>query len=327
MILAGDIGGTKTILALYDVAGENCLSKQQYTSTHYAHFSDLLNDFLCDHATQAITACCLGVAGAIVDGVCSTTNLPWQLNQQAISKQLGIAHTTLLNDLEAAAWGVLNLPEQHYVSLNPQAEYKQGHSAILAAGTGLGEAIIVWDGEKYTVLPCEGGHTDFAPRNAQEIELLRYLMAKHPQHVSYERVVSGEGLVNIYQFLKETGYAVAQNSIEQQIAQGDKAAVIGSAGVAGTDSLCVEALSLFCRVYGAEASNLALKCLPYSGIYLAGGIAAKILPFLAQSDFLASYLAKGRFSELLSKIPVKVCTNPEVGLLGALSYATKQLNK
>ena len=321
MILAGDIGGTKTILALFK---ENaCLKKQQYASADYASFSTLLADFLNDVDIKKINACCMGVAGPIVNGDCVTTNLPWLLSQQAISEQLDIKQTTLLNDLAATAWGVLSLPEQDFVSLNPDARPQQGNIAVIAAGTGLGEAIIAWNSAEYNVMASEGGHTDFSPTNAQEIELLRYLMDKHPDHVSCERVISGEGLINIYQFLKDTGYAPVQANIEQQMATGDSAAVIGMAGVVGSDVLCVEALSVFCRLYGAEAGNLALKCLPYSGIYLAGGIAAKILPFLENSQFMSRYLAKGRFLSLLKEIPIKICINPEVGLLGALSYAAK----
>lgn len=324
MILAGDIGGTKTLLAIFSASdATSCIKKQHYASAAYTSFTDLLADFLTGVDCTQINACCMGVAGPIVNGDCITTNLPWVLRQQQISEQIDTPAVYLLNDLAATAWGVLSLPEQHFVELNPNAQWQQGNIAVLAAGTGLGEAIIAWDGNHHHVMASEGGHTDFAPRNAQEIELLRHLMEKHPDHVSCERVISGEGLINIYQFLKKTGYAPAQAHIEQSMANGDIAAVIGEAGVAGSDALCVEALGLFCRLYGAEASNLALKCLPYAGIYLAGGIAAKILPFLEKSEFLPSYLAKGRFLSLLQKLSIKVCTNPEAGLLGAVSYALK----
>jgi glucokinase len=324
MILVGDIGGTKTILALFASSDTtSVLKKHYYASADYASFSTLLADFLSDIDSQQITACCLGVAGPIVNGDCSTTNLPWVLHRHVIHSQLGIAQVTLLNDLVATAWGVLSLPEYEFVSLNPDARVQQGNMAILAAGTGLGEAIIAWNGSQYHVMATEGGHTDFAPTNEQEIALLRYLMNKHPDHVSSERVISGEGLINIYQFLKDIGYAPAQAAIEQQMATGDKAAIIGTAGNAGSDALCVATLNIFSRLYGAETGNLALKCLPYGGIYLAGGIAAKILPFLQNSEFMARYLAKGRFLSLLKGIPIKICTNPEVGLFGALNYAAK----
>ena len=321
MILAGDIGGTKTLLALFSHNGD-VVKQQLYASANYANFSDLLANFI-RNIESNITACCMGVAGPIINGDCVTTNLPWHLKQQSISEQLSGIPVHLLNDLEATAWGVLHLSEQDFVDFNPNAQARQGNIAVLAAGTGLGEAIISWDGEQHHVMATEGGHTDFAPHTEQEIELLRYLIAKHPDHVSNERVISGEGLINIYQFLKSTGYAAVQEDIEKKMAQGDIAAVIGEAGMRGSDALCEQALHIFCRLYGAEASNLALKCLPYGGIYLAGGIAAKILPFLINSEFMARYQAKGRFYDLLQTIPVKVCINPEVGLVGAFSYAIK----
>ena len=230
-----------------------------------------------------------------------------------------------MTDLEAAAWGLLDLPERNFVELNPDAQSQQGHTAVVAAGTGLGEAIIAWDGAAHQVIASEGGHTDFSPTNEQEIALLRYLMEKYPEHVSWERLLSGEGLINIYQFLKHINYAQTNPETEQQMTERDPAAVIGEAGVSGSDALCVEALKLFCRLYGSESGNLALKCLPYGGVYLAGGIGAKILPVLQQGEFMRGFLAKGRCRAVLQKLSVKVCTNPEVALLGALSYAKKRL--
>lgn len=327
MILAGDIGGTKTILALYKVEGGNwrCAKKEQFSSSAYQAFNEILDLFLGDVQQVQVSAACIGVAGPIVDGNCSTTNLPWVLNQTKIGAQLHTRNVKLLNDLESTAWGVLELPEHNFVELNSHAELQEGNIAILAAGTGLGESIIIWDGTKNYVMATEGGHADFAPGTEQEIALLHYLREKYPEHVSYERLLSGEGLINIYQFLKKNGWATAQSEIEQQMARRDPAAVIGEAGVAGSDALCVEALNIFCRIYGAESGNLALKCLPYAGIYLAGGIASKILSFLQKEAFMQGFLAKGRYRPVLEKISVKVCTNPEAALLGAASYAIKQL--
>lgn len=327
MILAGDIGGTKTILALYKVEGGNwrCAKKEQFSSSAYQAFNEILDLFLGDVQQVQVSAACIGVAGPIVDGNCSTTNLPWVLNQTKIGAQLHTRNVKLLNDLESTAWGVLELPEHNFVELNSHAEPQEGNIAILAAGTGLGESIIIWDGTKNYVMATEGGHADFAPGTEQEIALLHYLREKYPEHVSYERLLSGEGLINIYQFLKKNGWATAQSEIEQQMARRDPAAVIGEAGVAGSDALCVEALNIFCRIYGAESGNLALKCLPYAGIYLAGGIASKILSFLQKEAFMQGFLAKGRYRPVLEKISVKVCTNPEAALLGAASYAIKQL--
>lgn len=326
MILAGDVGGTKTLLAIYEVDQERyrCVKKQRYASADYPTFTELLVSFLSDIEVLQVRAACIGVAGPIVNDDCIATNLPWVLTRQAISEQLGAQNVWLLNDLEATAWGVLDLPGQQFIELNPDARYQQGNSAVVAAGTGLGEAIIAWDGTAHHVIATEGGHTDFAPTNEQEIALLRFMMKKHPEHVSFERLISGEGLVNIYQFLKTLNYAEALPETEQQMAEHDPAAVIGEAGIEGSDTLCVDALTLFCRLYGAESGNLALKCLPYAGIYLAGGIGAKILPFLKNGEFMQSFLAKGRYRSILQKISIKVCINPEVALLGALSYAKKR---
>jgi glucokinase len=229
----------------------------------------------------------------------------------------------LLNDLEATAWGLLDLPERNFVELNPNAQIQQGNIAVVAAGTGLGEAIIAWDGVGHLVLASEGGHADFAPTSEQEIALLQFMLEKYPEHISCERLISGEGLVNIYLFLKHINHAATKPETEQQMTERDPAAVIGEAGIAGNDALCVAALQLFCRLYGAEAGNLALKCLPYGGVYLAGGIGAKILPVLQQGEFMHGFLAKGRCRPVMQKISVKVCTNPEVALLGALSYAKR----
>jgi glucokinase len=327
MILAGDVGGTKTILALFEAQanGWRCVKKKRYSSLDHPTFTGLLQHFLSDSEVQSIDSACLGVAGPIIDGDCVATNLPWVLLHREIGTIIGTQRVRLLNDLEATAWGILDLRETDFAVLNPgdTDSPRFGNRAVIAAGTGLGEAIIAWNGEDYQVLASEGGHTDFAPGSEQEIALLRFLWEKYPGHVSYERLLSGEGLVNIYQFLKKIDHAPVQPDIEQQMHDSDPAAVIGEAGVAGTDELSVAALSLFCRIYGAEAGNLALKCLPYGGIYIAGGIAAKILPMLTRGDFMEGYLEKGRYRAALKRTPVKVCINQEVGLLGALAFAVR----
>jgi len=327
MILAGDVGGTKTILALFEADGDEvkCIKKELFFSGHYPTFTELLTSFLTGADCGQIEAACIGVAGVVENGRCETTNLPWILSSKEIGERVNTQYAWLLNDLEATAWGLLNLPEHNFVELNSDAQQQQGNIAVLAAGTGLGEAIIAWDGTRHHVIASEGGHTDFSPNNEQEIALLRHLMEKYPEHVSCERLISGEGLINIYQFLKHINYAETNPETEQHITVRDPAAVIGEAGVAGTDALCVEALELFCRLYGAESGNLALKCLPYGGVYLAGGIGAKILPVLQQGEFMRGFLAKGRCRAVLQKISVKVCTNPEVALLGALSYAKDRI--
>jgi glucokinase len=321
--LAGDAGGTKTILALFEIEGNDvkCLKKEQFSSADYQTFTELLTSFSTDAERRQITAACIGASGVIANGSCETTNLPWALSSNEISEQVSTDNVWLLNDLEATAWGVLTLPEHNFVELNSNAEQQQGNIAVIAAGTGLGEAIVAWNGAAYHIIASEGGHAAFAPTDEREIALLSYLLEKYPGHISCERLISGEGLVNIYQFLKHVNYAQANPETERRMTERDPAAVIGEAGVEGSDALSVESLKLFCSLYGAEAGNLALKCLSYGGVYLAGGIAAKILPMLQQEEFMCSFLAKGRCRAALDTISVKVCTNPDVALLGALHYA------
>ncbi len=322
MILAGDIGGTKTLLAIFD--GEICVAKHRFESANHATFHNLLADFLALIPMVKIDTVCLGVAGAIVSGDCEATNLPWKLTCHEIAKQLNAEKVTLLNDLEAAAWGILSLPENDFIALNPNAKTQVGNCAVLAAGTGLGEAIIFYDGKNHHVIANEGGHCDFAPTDAQQIALLSFMQARYPNHVSYERLVSGVGIVAIYDFLKQLGDYAISNELEAQLQTADdSAAIIGAAAMAKSDELCVATLQLFARIYGSEAGNLALKCLPYGGVYLAGGIAAKCLPALQQGAFLEGFLSKGRFQNTLEKIAVNVCMQPEVGLLGALYFAQK----
>lgn len=329
MILAGDIGGTKTILALYEQQGAErvCYKKETFSSAEFDSFSNLLDVFLATEDELELQSICIGVAGPVVNGDCTTTNLPWVLKRKEIAAQTQAKHVCLLNDLEATAWGVLNLSEDNFVELNPDAKENRGNKAVLAAGTGLGEAIIIWSNDKHHVVATEGGHTDFAPRNELEIGLLRYLLELHPQHVSYERVVCGQGLVNIYQYLKSQQYAPVDSEIELQMSEADPAAIISEKAGVGSDALCIKALEIFCEIYGAEAGNLALKCLPKAGVILAGGIAAKILPAMQNGDFIRGFLAKGRYKSVLQDISVKVCLNPEVALLGAVTVAKQNENR
>jgi glucokinase len=322
MILAGDVGGTKTLLALYEQQNSvwQCVKKQQYASAEFGSFNDVLTTFL---AGETVTQVCIGVAGPVVDGDCRTTNLPWFLQSAEIAEQTGARGVLLLNDLAAMAWGVLNLPDSDFVELNPAAQIKQGNIAVLAAGTGLGEAIVAWDGKQYQVISTEGGNTDFAPNNEEEIALLRYLMSIYPEHVCYERVLSGTGLINLYQFLKSSDYAPINPETERKMQETDPAAVISLLGMNDEDVLCAKALAVFCRIYGAESSNLALKCLPYGGVILAGGIAVKILPFMQQGVFMEGFLAKGRYRGLLETFSVRVCTNSEAALWGAAVCAMR----
>jgi len=322
VILAGDIGGTKTLLALFD-SSRRCVTRQQFASAEFETFDDLLRVFLQSKSVNGLQSICLGVAGPIVDGDCNTTNLPWCLRKQKIAAISGVENVVLLNDLQATAWGVLSLSEQDFIELNTDADSKKGNIAILAAGTGLGEAIISWDGAKNHVLSTEGGHTDFAPTDELEIELLRYLKRKYAGHVSYERVVSGMGLVNIYEFLKSKGFLPVSAETEQLMTMQDKAAVISAKSQAGEDELCIKTTQMFCRCYGAEAGNLALKTLSYGGVVLAGGIAAKNLSLIKQGEFMRAFMSKGRYQQVLQNMSVKVCVNHEAALIGAAEYARK----
>jgi glucokinase len=319
MILAGDIGGTKTLLAIFD--GEHCVLKKRFESANYATFHSLLADFLNFIPDIKIDAVCIGVAGPIINGDCETTNLPWKLTCSDISQQVNTSNIKLLNDLEAAAWGVLSLPEIDFISLNPKATPQIGNCAVIAAGTGLGEAIIFHDGTQSHVIASEGGHCDFAPTDKQQIELLEFMQTRFPDHVSYERLVSGVGIEAIYVFLKQSGDFETAIHLD---AETDLAAAIGAAAVANSDKLCVETLRLFAKIYGAEAGNLALKCLPYGGVYLTGGIAAKCLSILQQGDFLEGFLAKGRYRSALENIAITVCVQPEVVLFGSAYFINKE---
>ena len=320
MILAGDIGGTKTLLALYNLQGE-CLAKQYYSSQEAKQFSELLGHFMSQQHQPALSSICLGVAGPIVDGDCIAINLPWRLTRAEISAQTGVEQVTLLNDLAATSWGLLYLPETDFETLQPGIENDSAPIAVLAAGTGLGEAIIVKADGQNLVLSTEGGHTDFAAQDETEFQLLQYLQKKYGQHISYERVVSGMGIVDIYDFLVQSDDFSSLTSTEQRFETEDKASVISQLAIDKSDPVCVECLRFFCRCYGAEAGNLTLKTLSYGGVLLAGGIAAKNLSLMKDGAFIQAFRDKGRYHDLMTKIPVKICLNAEAALYGAYQFA------
>ncbi len=321
MILAGDIGGTKTVLSLLtrDTNGSlTCLQEQSYPSQQFSEFDAILTAFL--PADVAITSACFGIAGPVVNQRCQTTNLPWLLDAEALKVKLNTVKVKLLNDLEAMALGMLYLPEQDLVELNPNAQAQVGNIAVIAAGTGLGEAILYWDGNKHYPMATEGGHTDFAAQNAQQDKLLAYLRNCYPEHVSYERVISGIGFSHLYDFLCEQGFAPTCPDVPDTNSVCDRNAVISQLGVEGKNALCAEVVRLFVELYGAETGNLALKSLATGGIFIGGGIGAKILPAMQNSHFIQAFKAKGRFSPLLDKISVKLSLNPRTPLIGAINY-------
>jgi glucokinase len=321
LILAGDIGGTKTVLSILtrDANGSlSCIQEQSYASQQFVEFDDILTAFL--PADVTIKSACFGVAGPVVNQRCQTTNLPWLLDTDALKIKLGTSKVKLLNDLEAMALGMLYLPEKDLIELNPNAQQQSGNIAVIAAGTGLGEAILYWDGNKHYPMATEGGHTDFAAQNAQQDLLLTYLRKSYPEHVSCERLISGIGFSHLYDFLAEQGFAPLCPDVPELNNETDRNAVISQLGVSGSDPLCSETVKLFVELYGAETGNLALKSLATGGVFIGGGIGAKILPAMQNGHFINAFKAKGRFSHLLDKISVKLSLNPRTPLIGAINY-------
>lgn len=336
MILAGDIGGTKTTLALYN-KDEGCfkpLRSQTFASREHPDFFSVIDTFLTgprallssgENRNQTIKNACFGIAGPIFNQQCTATNLPWIIDAQQISRRYTITKVHLLNDLEAMAYGTLTLPKTASVRLNTEtglqtAAAPPGNRAVIAAGTGLGEALLYWDGAAYHPSASEGGHSDFAPRNPTEIALLEYLLKRHSR-VSYERVLSGPGLFTLYEFMKQRGHGGESPWLTERLVSEDPAAVISEAALAEQSDLCVHTLDLFVSLLGAEAGNLALKYLATGGVYLGGGIAPKILCKLKDGTFMKAFLHKGRFSSLLEKIPVWVILDPQTALHGAAQFA------
>ncbi len=327
LLLAGDIGGTKTILALFEVraGGLARVGEERFASQGYARFDDLLGEFRERVALPELAAACLDVAGPVIDGRCRPTNLPWLLDERELIETLGCRRVKLLNDLEATAFGMLHLPAGELVSLNEGLRPpRHGNVAVIAAGTGLGEAYLYWDGMRHHPIATEGGHADFAPRTDEEVELLRYLRAKLGGRVSCERVLSGPGIAEIYAFLRDTGrYQEPSWLAERLAAAEDPSALVSEVAHDEREPLCVATLELFAGLYGAEAGNMALRALTYGGVYVGGGIAPKNLEFLAGGAFLRGFTDKGRFEDLMRSIDVRVSTNPRVALIGSAHYALR----
>jgi glucokinase len=325
MILAGDIGGTNSRIALFEEDQDGTLQEVYqhiYPSRSHNCLEDILALFLSEQR-ETIDCACFGVAGPVVKGEVAAPNLAWIVNAVRLAQAVGLESVWLINDLHAHACGVDDLKAEDFVALN-RVEGGVGNSAVIAAGTGLGEAGLYWDGANHWAFPCEGGHTDFAPRNDIEIALLRYLLNKFGR-VSYERVVSGRGLVNIYNFLRDTGKEDEPEWLKDELRNiADPAPLISQYGVQAKTPICEAALDIFVSVYGAEAGNLALKFMATGGVFLSGGIAVKILPKLTGTEFIEAFVTKGRLQPVLTKIPVKVIVNDKVGLIGAARYAERQ---
>ena len=321
MILAGDIGGTNARLAYFQPQNGhlNLVSERVYPSREHSEFGEIVTQFLKDSGSRPEVAC-FGIAGPVRDGRVETSNLPWVIEQSRLAKQISLPSTWLINDLEASAWGIGALSPGDLVPLNHVSGHVSGNQAVIAAGTGLGQAGLYWDGSHHQVFACEGGHCDFAPQGELQIELLRYLAARF-EHVSYERILSGPGLVNVYDFLRDRGKERETPEFAAELKNGDAAAAISRAAIDGTSTLAVQALDLFIDVYGAEASNLALKTMATGGLFLSGGISPKILSKLQGPKFMQAFLHKGRLRPLVESIPVQVVTNEKAGLLGAARCA------
>ena len=320
MILAGDIGGTKTNLACFQPDGERLtpVAERTVKSADYPGLEAIVELFLRE-TTLVPTSACFGVAGPVIDGQCKATNLPWVVETASLQRILGLPSVSLINDLEATAYGTQTLPAESFALLQAGQPQPQGNVVIIAAGTGLGEAALLWGNGRYRAMASEGGHADFAPRTPLELELCQYLL-KTFGHASYERVLSGPGKLNIYRFLKETGRWEEPAWLTKELANGDPSAKISQFGLSGRSELCVQALDLFVSIYGAEAGNLALKFLARGGVYVGGGIAPKIIKKLTDGMFMKAFTEKGRMEAFLSTIPVRVVLEQKTALYGAAQY-------
>jgi glucokinase len=321
MILAGDIGGTNARLAYFQSQNGHLhlVSERVFPSREHSELAEIVTQFL-DESNTLPEAACFGIAGPVRNGRVETSNLPWVIEQSSLAKDIHLPATLLINDLEASAWGIGALATGDLVPLNQVSGPALGNQAVIAPGTGLGEAGLFWDGSRHHVFACEGGHTDFGPQGDLQMELLRFLSARFG-HVSYERILSGPGLINVYEFLRDCGCGKESAEFAVKLKEGDPAAVISRAAMDGTQSLAEQALDLWISVYGAEASNLALKVMATGGLFLGGGISPKILAKLRSPIFMHSFLEKGRLRPLLEAIPVQVITNDKAGLLGAARCA------
>jgi glucokinase len=331
MVLAGDIGGTNTRLAFFEGTPDHLtpVALEVFPNRGHKGLEEIVARFVANHKVKA-GAACFGIAGAVRDGYVETTNLPWTVSAKKIAGELRVEDVQLVNDLEANAHGIALLAESDFVVLNPGLPCPGGNRALISAGTGLGEAGLLAEADgSYRPFPSEGGHVDFAPRNDHEIELLRYLMGRF-EHVSYERVLSGPGLHNLYQFLRDTRRGEEPAWLKDEIAHGDDpSAAIAKSALAGTSAMAVQALDMFVSIYGAEAGNLALKVVATGGTFIGGGIAPKILPKLNSPTFMQAFQDKGRVSSLLKDTAVRVITNDKTALFGAgrvaaMAWAAKQ---
>jgi glucokinase len=317
--LAGDIGGTKTLLQVF-VAGEarRPLLRRAYPSANYANLDDIVAEFLREAALPDIAAACFALAAPVSSRQVALTNLPWLVDADALSARFNIKIVNIINDFEAVGLSIAALETADLLPLQTGIVQAEAVRLVVGAGTGLGVAWLTYQNGRYAVHPSEGGHIDFAPTNAEQVDLLNYLQARHG-HVSYERIVSGPGLQAIYDFLRDTGRGTPSAELLAAMQNNDASAVI--AQFASQSEIANHALKLFVQIYGAFVGNLALASLPRGGIYIAGGIAAKIAAHMQQGEFMAAFLDKGRFQNLLATLPLSIVMQAEIGLLGASGRA------
>jgi glucokinase len=321
MILAGDVGGTKVHLALYDFTnGKLTYNRdEKYPAKEFSGLEEIVKQFV---GAEKITAACFGVPGPVRDGRLRLTNLPWTLDSRDLSASCNIQHVFLINDLEANGYGVAELSADQIYTLSEGDPSQIGNRALIAAGTGLGEGILAWNGRIHVPYPSEGGHVDYAPRNEDEIDLLRFLKQKYNGRISFERVVSGMGMRSIYEFLRDVKGVEEPVWLAEKIAAVDDAnSVITEMGLAAKSELCEKTLDMFVSAYGQEAGNLALKVLSVGGLYVGGGIAPRILEKLKDGTFMKAFTDKGRLSQLLINMPVRIILESRAALMGAAAYA------
>lgn len=320
--LAGDIGGTKTRLAIAKVDGSRVSveREEEYPSRNFVTFEALLSDFL--NGTQIPQHAAFGIAGPVLNRTVLATNLPWFIEADVLQQRFGFKECDLLNDLEATAYGLPALDPEDLMVLQRGDPDSCGNVAIIAAGTGLGEAGLYWDGQRHHPYATEGGHTSFSPQNELEFALLRHLQLRHI-HVSWERVVSGMGLRDLHDFMRIYRKSAVPKWLENEMQAGDAVAAISRAALAEIDDICIETLDVFVRLYGAEAGDLALKTMSRGGFYVGGGIAPKILPLLQRDIFMQAFLSKGRMRPLLEAMPVRVILNDRAALYGPVLRAAQ----
>lgn len=326
MILAGDIGGTKSRLAAFETEGNrlSCVVEKIYPSKEHNGLSEIVADFVKTEGIPARSAC-FGVAGPVREGRSKISNLPWIIDSRELATQLRLSKVGLINDLEAFAYGIDALESKDFVTISEGAPNAEGNMAVVSAGSGLGEAGLYWDGFRHHPFACEGGHTEFAPKNDVEVDLLKYLMNKYgQQHVSYERILSGPGVKNIYEFLRDTKLEEEPAWLKEQFNNAkDVPALISELALRDKAPICTRALSIFVSVFGSETGNCVLKFMATGGVFVAG-IAGKIVGKMKERAFMDSFLDKGRMKDLLEAVPIKIVLNEDSGLYGAARFTLVQ---